>query len=87
MEVENFFQLRFKVEKDRSKLDGVKLNRISREDYQMLLVEFEEKEVKEEKEMTQLMFQYLSAGKIMHNISMVDFSCQPLLSLTPASAG
>lgn len=48
VEVENFFQLRFKVEKDRSKLDGVKLNRISREDYQMLLVEFEEKEVKEE---------------------------------------
>ena len=29
-------------------MDGVKLNIISREDYQMLLVEFEEKEVKEE---------------------------------------
>ncbi|XP_027337523.1 agamous-like MADS-box protein AGL80 [Abrus precatorius] len=27
-----------------------------------------------EKEMTQLMFQYLSAGKIMHNISMVDLN-------------
>ncbi|XP_061340353.1 agamous-like MADS-box protein AGL80 [Gastrolobium bilobum] len=27
-----------------------------------------------EKEMTQLMFQYLSAGKILHNISMVDLN-------------